>query len=79
MPRRSLDGSTEIPEGAVSVWDRILDDHPHDILAFRLAHFVNFWSGRPEAMLASVLVGRKALERFDAGVRRPAGLPLLRA
>jgi hypothetical protein len=43
------------PEGAVSVWDRILADHPHDIMAFRLAHFLNFWCGRPEAMLASVL------------------------
>ena len=42
-------------ERAVAVWDQILDDHPHDILAFRLAHFVNFWLGRPEAMLASVL------------------------
>ncbi|HEY4171934.1 MAG TPA: tetratricopeptide repeat protein, partial [Rhodopila sp.] len=40
---------------AVSVWDQILRDHPHDILAFRLAHFVNFWSGRVDAMLASVL------------------------
>jgi hypothetical protein len=39
----------------VAVWNHILRDHPHDILAFRLAHFVNFWSGRPEAMLASVL------------------------
>ena len=37
------------------VWDQILDDNPHDILAFRLAHFANFWAGRPEAMLASVL------------------------
>jgi hypothetical protein len=43
------------PQRAVAVWDHILRDHPHDILAFRLAHFVNFWSGRPEAMLASVL------------------------
>jgi tetratricopeptide (TPR) repeat protein len=43
------------PDRAVAVWDQILRDHPHDILAFRLAHFVNFWSGRPEAMLASVL------------------------
>jgi hypothetical protein len=43
------------PNGAVAVWNHILHDHPHDILAFRLAHFVNFWSGRPEAMLASVL------------------------
>jgi tetratricopeptide (TPR) repeat protein len=43
------------PIRAVAVWNHILHDHPHDILAFRLAHFVNFWSGRPEAMLASVL------------------------
>ena len=43
------------PEAAIAVWDQILEDHPHDILAFRLAHFVNFWAGRPEAMLASVL------------------------
>jgi tetratricopeptide (TPR) repeat protein len=42
------------PNRAVAVWDHILDDHPHDILAFRLAHFVNFWSGRPDAMLASI-------------------------
>lgn len=43
------------PEAAIAVWDQILDDHPRDVLAFRLAHFVNFWCGRPEAMLASVL------------------------
>jgi tetratricopeptide (TPR) repeat protein len=43
------------PERAAAVWDQILAEHPHDILAFRLAHFVNFWLGRPEAMLASVL------------------------
>jgi tetratricopeptide (TPR) repeat protein len=49
---RWIDGD---PEAAVSVWDCILADHPHDILAFRLAHFLNFWCGRPEAMLASVL------------------------
>ena len=42
------------PDRAVAVWDDILLSHPHDILAFRLAHFVNFWSGRPAAMLASV-------------------------
>jgi hypothetical protein len=47
-----IDGN---PDRAVAVWDHILHDHPHDILAFRLAHFVNFWAGRPEAMLASVL------------------------
>jgi tetratricopeptide (TPR) repeat protein len=43
------------PDRAVAVWNHILLDHPHDILAFRLAHFVNFWSGRPEQMLQSVL------------------------
>ena len=43
------------PDRAVQVWNQILHDHPHDLLAFRLAHFVNFWLGRPEAMLASVL------------------------
>jgi tetratricopeptide (TPR) repeat protein len=43
------------PDRAVAVWNHILLDHPHDILAFRLAHFVSFWSGRPEQMLQSVL------------------------
>jgi tetratricopeptide (TPR) repeat protein len=43
------------PDAAVAIWDQILADHPHDILAFRLAHFLNFWAGRPEAMLASIL------------------------
>lgn len=41
-------------ERAVAVWEQILQDHPRDILAFRLAHFVNFWLGRPGAMLTSV-------------------------
>ena len=43
------------PKAAIAVWDQILADHPHDVLAFRLAHFLNFWCGRPEAMLAAVL------------------------
>lgn len=42
------------PAAAVAIWDAILRDHPRDILAFRLAHFVNFWLGQPAAMLASV-------------------------
>ena len=42
------------PDRAIEIWNQILGNHPHDILAFRLAHFVNFWLGRPEAMLASV-------------------------
>ena len=47
-----LDGA---PERAVAVWETILRAHPRDVLAFRLAHFVNFWLGRPERMLASVV------------------------
>lgn len=39
---------------AAAAWDEILAEHPRDLLAFRLAHFVNFWRGRPDLMLASV-------------------------
>jgi tetratricopeptide (TPR) repeat protein len=39
---------------ALAVWEGILDDHPTDIVAFRLAHFNNFWLGRPQGMRASV-------------------------
>ncbi len=39
---------------AIACWEAILAAHPHDILAFRLAHFVNFWLGRANDMAASV-------------------------
>ena len=39
---------------AIDLWEQILRAHPHDIVAFRLAHFVNFWLGRPQDMVASV-------------------------
>ncbi len=39
---------------ALAAWEAILAEHPHDILAFRLAHFVAFWLGRPQDMVASV-------------------------
>jgi hypothetical protein len=39
---------------ALAVWEGILADHPTDIVAFRLAHFNNFWLGRPQDMRASV-------------------------
>jgi hypothetical protein len=42
------------PDRAAAIWQQIVDDHPRDIVAFRLAHFVNFWLGRPGTMLASV-------------------------
>jgi tetratricopeptide (TPR) repeat protein len=39
---------------ALGVWEQILAEHPRDVLAFRLAHFNNFWLGRPAEMRASV-------------------------
>jgi tetratricopeptide (TPR) repeat protein len=41
-------------DAAIALWESILRAHPHDVLAFRLAHFVNFWLGRPQDMVASV-------------------------
>ncbi len=38
---------------ALAIWDDIVAEHPADVLAFRLAHFNNFWLGRREAMRAS--------------------------
>jgi hypothetical protein len=45
--------STDDLDRAIAVWEGILAEHPHDVLAFRLAHFNNFWLGRPGAMAAS--------------------------
>jgi len=39
---------------ALAIWEEVLSAHPHDVLAFRLAHFNNFWLGRPAEMRASV-------------------------
>jgi hypothetical protein len=66
------------PEAAVLVWDQILADHPHDVLAFRLAHFTNFWAGRPEAMLASVLAVERHWSPALPGYGSILRLPLLR-
>ena len=41
-------------EHTLTIWDDIVTEHPLDVVAFRLAHFNNFWLGRPEAMRASV-------------------------
>jgi hypothetical protein len=58
------------PDKASVIWEDILWDHPHDILAFRLHHFINFWFGRPDAMLATVLSVEKrwseAIPGFNA-------------
>jgi len=39
---------------ALALWESILRAHPLDVVAFRLAHFVNFWLGRPQDMVSSV-------------------------
>lgn len=41
-------------DSTLAIWDNIVIEHPLDVLAFRLAHFNNFWLGRREVMLASV-------------------------
>ena len=41
-------------EHTLTIWDDIVAEHPLDVVAFRLAHFNNFWLGRPEAMRVSV-------------------------
>jgi tetratricopeptide (TPR) repeat protein len=38
----------------IELWESILRDHPLDVVAFRLAHFANFWLGRPQDMVSSV-------------------------
>jgi tetratricopeptide (TPR) repeat protein len=40
-------------ERTTAMWEQILADHPADILAFRMAHYTYFWSGRRKEMLAS--------------------------
>ena len=41
-------------DSALAIWEQILSEHPLDVIAFRLAHFNNFWLGRPGEMRASV-------------------------
>ena len=38
----------------LAVWEGILSEYPTDVLAFRLAHYKYFWTGRGREMLASV-------------------------
>lgn len=56
--RRHLDALGAWAEGeldrTLAIWEEILRAHPLDVVAFRLAHFLGFWLGRPGAMVASV-------------------------
>jgi hypothetical protein len=42
------------PDRSSTIWRQILATHPRDVLAFRLAHFADFWLGRPDRMLTAV-------------------------
>jgi hypothetical protein len=41
-------------DATLSGWEQILDEHPLDLLAFRLHHHLAFWQGRPDLMAAQV-------------------------
>ena len=61
------------PNQALCRWEAILAAHPQDILAFRLHHFVAFWQGAAERMLANA---EQVLPRIDPampGVSRLLG------
>ena len=57
-----LDGDLQ---GAAAVWDRILVDHPHDVIALRLAQYLHFYLGNAVAMRNSVA---RPLYAWDDGV-----------
>lgn len=42
------------PRRAALAWDRILADHPLDLLALKLHHYTTFWTGRAEVMRSTV-------------------------
>ncbi len=54
-------------------WEQVLDEHPLDLLAFRLHHHTAFWLGRADLMAAQA---DKALARWSAEL---AGWPTLLA
>jgi len=54
-------------------WEQILDEHPLDLLAFRLHHHMAFWQGRADLMAAQA---ETTLERWSPAL---AGWPTLLA
>jgi tetratricopeptide (TPR) repeat protein len=41
-------------DATLRIWEGILAEHPHDVLAFRLHHFNAFWLGRADIMRDAV-------------------------
>ena len=52
-------------ERTVALWDRILFEHPLDLLALRLQHFALFWMGRSRALCGSIA---RAAEAWEEGL-----------
>ena len=81
--RRSRIGSRATSTPRWQTWEQILDEHPLDVLAFRLHHFLAFWYGRPEVMARAGRCRVRALERpsLPAGPRcsPAAALPTRRS
>lgn len=48
-----------------AIWEEILAAYPTDVLAFRLAHYQYFWTGRLHDMLASV---ERVAAKWDPGL-----------
>jgi hypothetical protein len=67
---RWIDGDLD---ATLRSWEQILDEHPLDVLAFRLHHHVAFWQGRPDVMATEA---DKAITRWNAEL---AGWPTLLA
>lgn len=42
------------PVGAAAHWDRLLAEHPLDLLALKMHHYTTFWTGRPQVMRTAV-------------------------
>lgn len=53
------DGDIDATLGA---WEQILAEHPLDVLAFRLHHFLAFWYGHPKLMVAQA---ETAMQRWS--------------
>lgn len=63
-------------DSAMATWEEIGRQWPRDILAFRLHHFLGFWLGRPEAMLA---YGEHVLTHWNAEIPAYASVHACRA
>lgn len=50
---------------ACAVWDGILQEHPHDLLALRLQHYNSFWMGRTQDIRDGVA---RVIDQWDDSI-----------